>query len=81
MKNVLCISKELVLSTAGGLAPDASVLAIKDGKCVEVSGSEMKRDVEAEEPGYMLYALLLPGMEFPDLPIRGAPRKQARHPI
>jgi len=70
---VLAISKNLVMSALHGLTPDTSVLAFKDGKCVKITRTEMSTEVDAGSPGYMLYALLLPGHQYPDMPFEKMP--------
>ena len=71
--NVLALNKDRIVSAVSEFSPEAPVQALVDGQCVEVSGADLACAIEANTPGYMLYALLLPGHQLVDMVIDDMP--------
>jgi len=65
--SIVAFSRDCVLAAVAGFSSEAITFAFDDGECVEVSGAEMSSAIEAGRPGYMMYALLLPGYRLVDM--------------
>lgn len=73
VKNILALNKDRIVSAVSGFSAEAPVRALVDGQCVEITGADLGSAIEANTPGYMLYALLLPGHQLLDMTIDDMP--------
>lgn len=80
VRSVVAISKDLVASALREYNPEAPVHAFVEGECVEMIATEMSNAVDEGKPGYMLYAMLLPGYQLVDMPFEDMPAATSPQP-